>query len=196
MSSLLQQVDVVREQLEEERRRTEGRCLNWLELIWSIRAYLCLCSELRKAVAEETVARVALQVMYSSAQKDYEDLEEAVMAVCQGLKGDAGSSGSSLASHLRSLGDRLNEHHKGALRLGVQKALGVVSTHYIINFEQVATGYIITDGDEDTVVDTMEQADAAHEGAASTLAKHFEGDLFPGIEDDEDEGARDGEDDL
>jgi hypothetical protein len=41
-----------------------------------------------------------------------------------------------------SLGDWLTERLKGALRLGVQKALGVVSTHYIVNFEQLATGYI------------------------------------------------------
>ena len=46
------------------------------------------------------------------------------------------------------------------------------------------------------MVDAMEQADAAAEGAASALAGRFEGDLFPGAEDDEDEGARDGEDDL
>ena len=85
MSSLLQQVDVVWEQLEEERRRTEGRCLNWLELIWSTRAYLCLCSELRKAVAEETTVKEALQVAYSSVQKDYEDLEGTAVAACQGL---------------------------------------------------------------------------------------------------------------
>jgi len=47
------------------------------------------------------------------------------------------------------LGDRLAERLKGALRLGVQKALGVFSTHYIINFEQLARGYIIPDGDDD-----------------------------------------------
>jgi len=137
----------------------------------------------------------ALQVVYSLAQKDYEDLEGAVMAAGQGVEGE-GSSGSSLASRLRSLGDRLTEHLKGALCLGVQKALGVVSTHYIVNFEQVATGYIVPDGDEDAMVNAMEQADAATEGAASTLSKLFEGDLLPGAEDDEDEGARGGEDDL
>ena len=146
-------------------------------------------------MADETAAREALQVAYSSAQKDYEDLEEAAAAACQGLEGE-GSSGSSLAGRQRSLGGRLTERLKGALRLGVQKALVVVSTHYIVNFEQLAIGYIVLDGDEDTVVSAMEQADAAAEGAASALAKLFEGDLFPGTDDDEDEGARGGEDDL
>ena len=118
------------------------------------------------------------------------------MAACQGLEGEDSSSGSSLASRLRSLGDRVAERLKGALRLSVQKALGVVSMHNIVNFKQLATGYIVPHGDEDAMVNAMEQADAATEGAASALSKLFEGDLLPGAEDDEDEGARGGEDDL
>jgi len=54
------------------------------------------------------------------------------------------------------MGDRVAERLKGALRLSVQKALGVVLTHYIINLEQLATGYIIPDGDDDAKVDTIE----------------------------------------
>ena len=145
---------------------------------------------------KETTAKEALQVAYSSMQKDYEDLERATVAACQGLEGEGGLSGSSLASRLRSLGYRVAERIKGALRLGVQKALGVVSTHYIINFEQLATGYIVPDGDDDSKVDAMEQADVGAEGAASALSELFEGELFPGAVDDEDEGERDGEDDL
>ena len=84
----------------------------------------------------------------------------------------------------------------GALRLGVQKALGVVSTHYIINFEQLAMSYVVPDGDDDAKVDAMEQADAAAEGAASALAKLLEGDLLPDADDEEDEGPCDEEGDL
>ena len=105
-------------------------------------------------------------------------------------------SGSLLASRLRSLGDRVAERLKGALCLGVQKALGVVSTHYIVNFEQLATCYIVPDGDDDAKVDAMEQADVGAEGAASALSELFEGELLPGAMDDEDEGECDGEDDL
>ena len=72
----------------------------------------------------------------------------------------------------------------------------MVSTHYIVNFEQLATGYIILDGDDDAKVDAMEQADAGPEGAASALAELFEDYPFPGAADDEDEDDRDGEDDL
>ena len=93
------------------------------------------CSALRKAAADETAGEGGPPSAYSTAQRDYEDLEGAIMAACQELKGEGGSSGSSLASRLRSLGGRVTERLKGALRLGVQKALGVVSTHYIINLE-------------------------------------------------------------
>jgi hypothetical protein len=94
------------------------------------------------------------------------------------------------------LGDRVAERLKGALRLGVQKALGGVSMHYIVNFEQLATRYIIPDGNDDAKVDAMEQADAAAEGAASALSELFEGELLLAAVDDEDKGARGGEDDL
>jgi hypothetical protein len=46
----------------------------------------------------------------------------------------------------------------GVARLGVQKALGVVRSHYEINFEAVAEGYIVPEGVEDEVA--MERVDA------------------------------------
>ena len=38
-------------------------------------------------MSEETAAKEALQAAYMSTQRDYEDLEEAVVAACQGAKG-------------------------------------------------------------------------------------------------------------
>jgi hypothetical protein len=64
-----------------------------------------------------------------------------------------------------------------ALHLGVQKALGVVRSHYEINFEAVAEGYIVLEGVEDEVA--MERVDALAADAADALAKAFEGFLFP-----------------
>ena len=154
------------------------------------RLIFCFCSELRKKVSEQTAAKEALQAAYASVQRDYDDLEEAAIAACQAIEGEGGASGSSLASRLRSLGNRVSERLKGALRLGVQKALGVVSTHYVIDFEHLATGYIIPDGDDDAKVKAMEQADTSAEGAATTLAGLFKGDLFPDAADDGDEGER------
>ena len=113
------------------------------------------------------------------------------MAACREVEGEGGLSGSSVTSRLRSLGGRVVERLKGALRLGVQKALGVVSMHYLVDLEQLATGYVVRDGDDDAKIDAMDQADAGAKGAASTLTRLFEGDLFPGAEDDEDESEHD-----
>ena len=119
------------------------------------------------------------------------------MAACQEIEGEGGSSGSLVASRLQSLGSQVAEHLKSAFRLGVQRALGVVSTHYVMDLERVATGYVVAPGVEgDDVVAAMEQAAAAVEGAASALAEVFDGELFPSTEDDEDDGVRDGEGNL
>jgi hypothetical protein len=64
-----------------------------------------------------------------------------------------------------------------ALRLGVQKALGVVQSHYEINFEAMVEGYIVPEGVEDEVA--MERVDALTADAADALAEAFEEFLFP-----------------
>jgi hypothetical protein len=51
------------------------------------------------------------------------------------------------------------------LRLGVQKALGVVRSHYEINFEAVAEGYTVPEGVEDEVA--MERVDASAADASA-----------------------------
>jgi hypothetical protein len=64
-----------------------------------------------------------------------------------------------------------------ALRLGVQKALGVVRSHYEINFEAVAEGYIVPKGVEDEVA--LERVDVLAADATEALAEAFEEFLFP-----------------
>ena len=54
-------------------------------------------------------------------------------------------------------------------------------------------GYIIPNSDDDAKVEAMEQADAGAEGAATTLAGLFEGDLFPDAAGDEEEDGQDEE---
>ena len=71
------------------------------------RPIFCLRPELRKKVSEETAAKEALQAMYTSLQRDHDDLEEAAIAACPGAEGESGQSGSSMVSRLRSLGDRV-----------------------------------------------------------------------------------------
>jgi hypothetical protein len=64
-----------------------------------------------------------------------------------------------------------------ALHLGVQKALGVVGSHYQVNFEAVASGYVVPVGVEDEVA--MECADALAAAAVETLTEDFVDFLFP-----------------
>ena len=102
-----------------------------------------------------------------------------------------------MASRLRSLGGWVAERIKSAFHLGVQRTLAVASTHYDMNLEQVATGYVVAPGIEgDDAVATMEQADAAVEGFAAALSERLEGDLLPDAEDNTAEGPHGGDGNL
>jgi hypothetical protein len=64
-----------------------------------------------------------------------------------------------------------------ALHLGVKKALGVVATHYEVDFEAVSSGYVVPVGVEDEVV--MNRTDSLAATAADMLAEDFTDFLFP-----------------
>jgi hypothetical protein len=64
-----------------------------------------------------------------------------------------------------------------ALHLGVKKALGVVASHYQVDFEAVSSGYIVPVGVEDE--EAMNRADALAATAADVLAEDFADFLFP-----------------
>jgi hypothetical protein len=64
-----------------------------------------------------------------------------------------------------------------ALHLGVKKALGVVASHYQVDFEAVSSGYVVPIGVEDE--EAMNRADALAAAAADMLAEDFTDFLFP-----------------
>jgi hypothetical protein len=64
-----------------------------------------------------------------------------------------------------------------ALHLGVQKALGVVASHYQVDFEAVSMGYVVSVGVDDEVA--MNSADALAAPAADMLTEDFTEFLFP-----------------
>jgi hypothetical protein len=64
-----------------------------------------------------------------------------------------------------------------ALHLGVQKALRMVRSHFEVNFEVVASGYVVPKGVEDEAA--MEQADTLAADAAEALTEAFTEFLFP-----------------
>jgi len=72
-----------------------------------------------------------------------------------------------------------------------------MSTHYVMDLERVATGYIVAPGIEgDDAMAAMEQAAAAVEGAASALSVLLEGDLLLDAEGNTAEGTHEGGGDL
>jgi hypothetical protein len=118
-----------------------------------------------------------LQTAYNSSQQELEELRAAALETCQAVEESEAQAESSLASRLRALGVHVSRRMHCALRLGVQKALGVVGSHYQVNFEAVASGYVVPEGVEDEVA--MERTDALAAAATETLAEDFEDFLFP-----------------
>jgi hypothetical protein len=125
----------------------------------------------------------ALQASYNSSEQELVELSAAALETCWAVEEGEAQSGSSLASHLRALSGHVSGRMRCALRLGVQKALGVVRSHYEINFEAVAEGYVVPEGVEDEAA--MERVDALAADVADALAEAFEEFLFPDAADAE-----------
>jgi hypothetical protein len=132
---------------------------------------------LRTALGHATDRAEALKASYNSSEREQLELRSTALETCQAVEEGKAQAGSSLASRLRALGGHVSGRMRRALHLGVQKALGVVRSHYEINFEAVAEGYIVLEGVEDEVA--MECVDALAADAAEALAEAFEEFLFP-----------------
>ena len=122
-------------------------------------------------MADETAVKEAVNTALMAAHAEYTDLERTAVTVCQELEGEGAMSGSSVISHLRVLGGRIAEHAKSTFRLGVQRALAVASTHYIMDLQRVSSGYVVpTDADADAASTIMD---------ATVLAAKLEADIPP-----------------
>jgi hypothetical protein len=86
-------------------------------------------------------------------------------------------AGSSQASRLRALGGHVSRRMHHALHLGIKKAVGVVASHYQVDFKAVSSSYVVPVGVEDEVA--MDHADALAATAADALAEDFMDFLFP-----------------
>jgi hypothetical protein len=118
-----------------------------------------------------------VQTAYNSSQQELEELWAATLEVCQEVEEGEAQAGSSLPTRLRALGGHVSQRMRRALHLGIKKALGVVVSHYQVDFEAVSTGYVVPVGVEDEVA--MNRADALATTAADLLAKDFTDFLFP-----------------
>jgi hypothetical protein len=146
-----------------------------------IRSHLDLpCSwfpGLRTALGHVTTQAETVSATYNSSEQELGEPRAAALETCQAVEEGEAQAGSSLASRLRALGGHVSRRTRRALHLGVQKALGVVGSHYQVDFEAVASGYVVPVGVEDEVA--MERADALATAAAETLAEDFVDFLFP-----------------
>jgi hypothetical protein len=139
-----------------------------------------LCSwypGLHTALGRATDQAKTLQAAYDSSERELVELRAAALETCQAVEESEACTGSSLASRLRALGGHVPRRMHRALHLGVQKALDMVRSHYKVNFEAVASGYVVPEGVEDEVA--MEQVDALATDAAETLTEDFMEFLFP-----------------
>jgi hypothetical protein len=134
-------------------------------------------SGLRTALGHAATQAEAVQTAYNSSQQELEELRAAALETCQEVEEGEAQAGSSLASRLRALGGHVSLRMRRALHLVVQKALGVVGSHYQVDFAAVASGYVVPIGVEDEVA--MERADALAATTAETLAEDFTYFLFP-----------------
>jgi hypothetical protein len=110
-----------------------------------------------------------VQAAYNSSQQELEELRAAALETCHGVEEGEAQAGSSLVSRLRALGGHVFRRMHRALHLGIQKALGVVGSHYQVDFEAVSSGYVVPVGVEDEVA--MERADALAAPAAECLPR-------------------------
>jgi hypothetical protein len=124
-----------------------------------------------------TTQAESLQTAYNSLQQELEELQAATLEACQNVKEGDVQAGSSMVSRLHALGRHVTQCLRRALHLGVQKALGVVVSHYQVNLEAVSTGYVVPVGVDDEVA--MDRADVLAASAADILAKDFTDFLFP-----------------
>jgi hypothetical protein len=114
---------------------------------------------------------------YNSSQQELEELRAAALEACQGVEEGEAQAGSSMVSRLLALGGHVTRRMRRAFHLGVQKALGVVASHYQVDLEAISTGYVVPVGVDDEVV--MNHADALAAPAADILAEDFTDFLFP-----------------
>ena len=131
-------------------------------------------------MADEIVAKEAVNTALMAAQAEYADLARTAVSVSQELEGESTMSGSSVISRLRALGGRIAEHAKSTFCLGVLRALAVASTHYIMDLQRVSSGYVVpNDASPDTPSAIMDDADATVEEFATILAAKLEADIPP-----------------
>jgi hypothetical protein len=134
-------------------------------------------SGLRTALGTSKTQAQAIQAAYNSSQQELEELQVAALETWQGIEKGEAQAGSSMASRLRALSGHVTQCMHRVLHLGVQKALGMVVSHYRVDLEAISTGYVIPVGVDDEV--EMNRVDTLTTPAANILTEDFMEFLIP-----------------
>jgi hypothetical protein len=118
----------------------------------------------------------AIQTAYNSSQQELGELQVTALEACQVIEEGEAQAGSSMASRLRSLGRHVTQRMYRTLHLGVQKALGVMTSHYRVNLRAISTGYVVPAGVNDEA--EMNRVDALAAPATNVLVEDFMEFLF------------------
>ena len=123
-------------------------------------------------------ASAAVQAALKAATREHDALQSAARTICEAMEVEGVESGSSLGSRLIALSGRVHERLRGALHMGVKRALAVVSSHYVgIDLEAVNDGYVVFEDDE-KAEEVMKLVEAV-EAPGTSLARLFEEEVVP-----------------
>ena len=110
---------------------------------------------------------------------EHDALQAAARAICEALAIEGAQSGSSLRSRLTALSGQVRERLRGALHMGVKRALAVFSSHYAgVNLEAISDGYVLAEDDEEADEEVTKLMEVA-EAPGTTLASLFEEEVVP-----------------
>jgi hypothetical protein len=181
---LQQAATTARASLESEKKRVEGESLFLSFTCWPssfgdplLAKFVFLLPGLRTALGTSATQAQAIQTTYNSSQQELEELRVAALEACQGIEEGEVQARSSTASRLCALGGHVTGRMHHTLHLEVQKALGVVASHYRVNLGAISTGYVVPAGVDDEV--EMNRVDALTTPAANVLMEDFMEFLFP-----------------
>ena len=123
-------------------------------------------------------ASAAVQAVLEVETREHDTLQSTARTVCEALEVEGVQSGSSLRSRLTTLSGQVRERLRGALHMGVKRALAVVSSHYAVNLEAVSDGYVLSKDDEEADAEVTKLMEAV-EAPGTVLASLFEEEVVP-----------------
>ena len=120
-----------------------------------------------------------MQTVLETKIGEHEALKRAALSTCEALEVEGVQSGSSLGSRLIALSNQMRERLRGALHMGVKRALAIISSHYIgVDLPAISDGYVLPDDEEEADAAVTKLMEAA-EGPGTALAMLFEEEVVP-----------------